>query len=269
MLVPSRRFLVESGDLRHVLTTVNGLPSTYSGSLTILLNDINPSVVWRNILFLLILGNIPDEVVAADMALHFWYSAFMPKEYFFQISAVLAKFLQQTKEGKIVVPLGPCSTLSSYLPKDAIDFFLHCISTSISIGDAQEEYDHVRNAPERRDFKDRMYARLNTSHRVAFQEYRRFRIILPFGAARILTAQTFPFFHPRESGCKRTMQTHSEVGSKFIRSLRLIILLRYPKCQCRRSNREAAWSPPGGHLRVSLLFPLGTTADVRATDLQD
>jgi hypothetical protein len=78
------------------------------------------------------------------MALHFWYSAFMPKEYLFQISAVLAKFLQHTKEGKIVVPLGPCSTLSSYLPKDAIDFFLHFISTSISIGDAQEEYDRVR-----------------------------------------------------------------------------------------------------------------------------
>ena len=174
--------LVASGDLRHVLCTVNGLPSTYSGSLTILLNDINPSIVCRNIVILLILGNIQDKVVAADMALHFWYSAFMPMEYRLQISAMLSKFLQQTKEGKIVVPLGPCSTLSCCLPEEASYFFLHFISGSISIDDAQEEYDRVRNAPVRGDLRDRMYARLNPSHRVAFQEYRRFGIVLPFGA---------------------------------------------------------------------------------------
>ena len=179
---PPDSLLLASGDLRHVLSTVNGLPSTYSGSLTILLNDINPSIVCRNILLLLILGNIQDEVIAADIALHFWYSAFMPMEYRFQISAVLSKFLQQTKEGKIIVPLGLRSTLSCYLPEDATYFFLHFISDSISIHDAQEEYSRVRNAPERGDYRDRMYARLNPSHRVAFQEYRQFGIVLPFGA---------------------------------------------------------------------------------------
>jgi len=41
------------------------------------------------------------------------------------------------------------------------------------------------------------------------------------------------------------------------------------QCEYRHSNREGTWSPLGGHLRVSLLLPLGTTADVRATDKQD
>jgi len=179
---PPDSLLVASGDLRHVLSTINGLPPTYSGRLTILLNDINPMIVCRNILLLLILGNIPDKVIAADIALHFWYSAFIPTEYHFQISPLLLKFLLQTKEGKIIVPLGPCSTLSCYLPGETSYFFHHIISASISIGDAQEEYDRVRNAPARGDLRDRMYAKLKPSHRVAFQEYRRFGIVLPFGA---------------------------------------------------------------------------------------
>ena len=40
----------------------------------------------------------------------------------------------------------------------------------------------MRTAPSRRDYRDRMYAGLKPSHRVAFQEYRRFGIVLPFGA---------------------------------------------------------------------------------------
>jgi hypothetical protein len=139
-------------------------------------------IVCRNIFLLLILGNIPDKVVAADIALHFWYSAFIPIEYHLQISHLWLTFLLQTKDGEMTVPLGPCSTLSCYLPEDASYFFHHWTSSSISIGDAQEEYDRVRNAPARGDLRDRMYARLNPSHRVAFQEYRRFGIVLPFGA---------------------------------------------------------------------------------------
>ena len=42
---PPDNLLVASGDLRHILSTVNSLPPTYSGRLTILLNDINPMIV--------------------------------------------------------------------------------------------------------------------------------------------------------------------------------------------------------------------------------
>jgi hypothetical protein len=171
-----------SGDFRNVLRTVNSLPSTYSGKLSILLNDLNLAIVCRNVMLLLILGNIPDESLAADIALHFWYSAFMPMEYRLQLSTLVSKFIQQTKDGKVVIPLGPHSTLSCCLPEEATYFFLHFISSNLTVGDAQEEYDRVRNAPSRRDYRDRMYARLKPSHRVAFQEYRRFGIVLPFGA---------------------------------------------------------------------------------------
>jgi len=56
------------------------------------------------------------------------------------------------------------------------------VSSPLSFGEAQEGYDRVRTAPSRQDYRDRMYAGLKPSHRVAFQEYRRFGIVLPFGA---------------------------------------------------------------------------------------
>jgi len=60
--------------------------------------------------------------------------------------------------------------------------FGHFISSSMSIGDAQHEYDRVRNAASRSDWRDRMYAGLKPAHRAAFQRYRCFGIVLPFGA---------------------------------------------------------------------------------------
>ena len=56
------------------------------------------------------------------------------------------------------------------------------MSSSLSIDDVQGEYDRVRAAPSQRDFRERMYLSLRPSHRVAFQEFRRFGIVLPFGA---------------------------------------------------------------------------------------
>jgi len=64
-----------SGDLRHVVETINSLPDDYSGHLQVLINDVTLPVVARNIAILLILGTVSDETMAADIALHFWYSA--------------------------------------------------------------------------------------------------------------------------------------------------------------------------------------------------
>ena len=135
----------------------------------------------RNILLLLILGTISDEVIAADVALHFWYSAFIPTEYLLRISIALVSFMEYESHN---FPLGPHFTLSGWLSKQVKEGLSHFVSSPISVRDAQDEYARVRNAPSRRDFRDRMYLGLRPSHRVAFQEYRRSGIILPFGAAK-------------------------------------------------------------------------------------
>ena len=172
-----------SGDLRHVVHTISSLPSDFSGKLHILINDMNPIVICRNLMLLLILGTISDEVIAADVALHFWYSAFIPEKYLVEISSAVMSFL---RHGSNIFPLGPHSTLSCWLSphvKHCLSYFFS-FESSISVRDAQNEYARVRNAPSRCDFRDRMYVGLRPSHRVAFQEYRRSGIILPFGASK-------------------------------------------------------------------------------------
>ncbi|KAF8873600.1 hypothetical protein CPB84DRAFT_1798256 [Gymnopilus junonius] len=95
----------------------------------------------------------------------------------------LRHVIRKTQEGEgAIVPLGQNSTMSVCLPQDATEFFLHFISSSASMEKIQNEYDRVRTAPSRKDYRDRMYTGLRPSHRVAFQEFRRFGIVLPFGA---------------------------------------------------------------------------------------
>jgi hypothetical protein len=149
--------------------------------LNILLNDFNPIIFCRNVVLLLILGNVPDETIAADMALHFWYSTFVPKEHRLLLSSTLSSFLQQAAQDP-TTNLGPCSKLSTIFPMEVAMIFSHFISSELSIWDIQEEYNRVRTAPSRRDYRDRMYLSLKPAHRVAFQEFRRFGIVLPFGA---------------------------------------------------------------------------------------
>ncbi|OJA14610.1 hypothetical protein AZE42_07966 [Rhizopogon vesiculosus] len=171
--------LVASGDLRHVLQTINSLPDDYSGHLKVLINDKQLPVVARNLTTLLILGTVSNETLAADMALHFWYSAFMPVEYCTKIMTMVASLMLREDPQ----PLGPHSSMECSLPLATEQFFPQYGSfTHISMADARKEYDRVRNAPSRQDFRDRMYARLKPSHRLAFQEYRRSGIVLPFGA---------------------------------------------------------------------------------------
>ncbi|KAF6752082.1 hypothetical protein DFP72DRAFT_991169 [Ephemerocybe angulata] len=186
---------VASGDLRHVLRTVNSLPEDYSGNLDILINDGNPFVAYRNIMLLLILGTLPEEDMAVDIALHFWYSTFMPAEYHVQLSAVtlpLLKHMHERTNTRSPFPLGEESTMDVACSLADVRLFMeHYISTaSISLEDAQNEYNRVRNHPERADYRDRMYAGLSLSHRAAFYEYRRFGLVLPFGA--INTHFNFP-----------------------------------------------------------------------------
>ncbi|KAJ2924336.1 hypothetical protein H1R20_g12763, partial [Candolleomyces eurysporus] len=135
-----------------------------------------------------------DENLAADIALHFWYSAFMPAEYRLQIlgcvSAFLKHFVDPASQEK-PYPLGATSNFEiPWLSEQHRKCLLHYMfdpdsphSAGIAIDDAQAEYDRVRMAPERRDYRDRMYTNLKPSHRVAFYAFRRYGIVLPLGAA--------------------------------------------------------------------------------------
>jgi hypothetical protein len=150
--------------------------------LNILLNDLDPVIFSRNLVLLLILGNVPDETIAADMALHFWYSTLMPKGHHLLLSSIIESFVRQTAQDP-TTNLGPCSKLSTLFTQEVGMILSDYIwSEKLSIGDIKEEYNRVRTAPSRRDYRDRMYLALRPAHRVAFHKFRRFGIVLPFGA---------------------------------------------------------------------------------------
>lgn len=165
------------------MKTINALPAEYKGQLRILINDANPLVVSRNLALLLILGQIPDEALAADVALHFWYSVFMPPEYKLKLSAALCNYIASISKKDDNFKLGPHSSLSGHHIEDLTPFFRHMMSFQVDeVQCVQTEYSRIREHPSRRDLRDRMYSNLRPSHRLAFKEYRRFGIILPFGA---------------------------------------------------------------------------------------
>jgi hypothetical protein len=104
-------------------------------------------------------------------------------EYRLRILSLVADLLQKKKSDEpIVTPLGPHSTMSCFVSCDVEKLLIDNVGPDLSIDEAQAEYTCVRNEPSHADYKDRMYMGLRPSHRLAFLEFRRFGITLPFGA---------------------------------------------------------------------------------------
>ncbi|ESK84859.1 hypothetical protein Moror_14953 [Moniliophthora roreri MCA 2997] len=174
-----------SGDLRNLIKTVNSLPKDYSGQLAILLNDRNPLVTSRNALILTFLGIMDNMDEAAEYVLHLWYSIFLPMKHAFHAQIALGRHevLKQGFRGQNV-PLTQSSTLSTSFSLATIE----CIIANMSFNrvnpwTANNALNAVMNGPERIDYRERFYAGLKPSHRVAMEQWRRFGLLLPFSAA--------------------------------------------------------------------------------------
>ncbi|KDQ11252.1 hypothetical protein BOTBODRAFT_57568 [Botryobasidium botryosum FD-172 SS1] len=174
---------IASGDIRNVVRTINELPPDYSGKINILLNDREPIIVLRNLVLLLLCGGIFDKAHAAELALHFWYSAFVPINYAIQLQPFVASFAQHVKEDmSFSLPLNSRSTMSGALTPSVLGHLFTMLQSKYGISEANQEINRVRFAPSRQDRHHRQYCRLEPSHRLAFLEYRRFGLVLPFGA---------------------------------------------------------------------------------------
>ncbi|KZP28089.1 hypothetical protein FIBSPDRAFT_917742 [Athelia psychrophila] len=193
---------VASGDIRNVIRTVNELPPDYSGHISILLNDREPAVVARNLLLLTILGMVDGDSLAADVALHFWYSVFVPMGYDTCINYAMMRISEHSdsKAALLSMPLGPNAcvktcTFSAHTKAALSQMMGMDVNLRLGIEAASKEYSRVRFEPSRKDRHDRRYTRLEPSHRFGALEYRRFGIVLPFGAGnnRFSTPNKFLF----------------------------------------------------------------------------
>ncbi|KZT23891.1 hypothetical protein NEOLEDRAFT_1068587 [Neolentinus lepideus HHB14362 ss-1] len=175
---------VASGDLRNVVRTVNALPDDYSGRLTIVLNDRDHVVVMRNLALICTLGTIEDEVVAAELALHFWYSVFLPIEYNLRILVILRPLMEQLllTPSSCKIRLGSSSSMSCDVPHELGRLMVTMLKSTYSMLDANKIYKRIRCAPSRNDYYDRAYCNVEPAHRVSLQDFRLFGLVLPFGA---------------------------------------------------------------------------------------
>lgn len=143
-----------------------------------LINDNETAIAGRNLVLLLILGGVDDGKLAADMAIHFWYSDFMPDNYKARISSLIAAFLAHAAQERFVLGrLSDCSfpfSLSSQLKSWLADFELWPILTD----EARGEYLRSQAALHGEDVDPKSSSR----NRAAAGKFRQTGIVLPFGA---------------------------------------------------------------------------------------
>ncbi|EKM51316.1 uncharacterized protein PHACADRAFT_151996 [Phanerochaete carnosa HHB-10118-sp] len=181
-MIPPLIRVSASGDLRNVVKTVNCMPRDYTDKLTIVMNDRDNYVTLRNILMLQILAKIPNKRKAADLALHLWYSAFVPVMYHTEILPIAVELATGTE--LMHTQLGPNAVLDADINQDLrmLCGMLAISPKAYGMGDAANELGRVRFDPDRTDLRHRQWARCEPSHRLTLLEYNRFGIVLPFGA---------------------------------------------------------------------------------------
>ncbi|KAA1477213.1 hypothetical protein DENSPDRAFT_875126 [Dentipellis sp. KUC8613] len=172
-----------SGDIRNVVKTVNELPTDYSGHLTILLNDLDPYIAVRNLAILLVLGQVPDEKRAVDVALHLWYSVYVPKQHpVTVINTVLPAIKRYQVNGTFSEALGPTSTLSAIIPPKTMNLLHALVKKQHDMQEINAEIERIRFEPSREDLHHRKLCKMKPSNRLAFHRSRRSGVVLPFGA---------------------------------------------------------------------------------------
>ncbi|KAI5479842.1 hypothetical protein MNV49_002654 [Pseudohyphozyma bogoriensis] len=179
---------VASGDLRNLVTTINALPADFNKKITIVLNDFSPVITSRNLALLLLLGKTPNAKDAAESALHVWYSAFNTEKSQLGAIELLSKFIMEDCSCSASVTgstsVGASSRLIANLPASVLRYITSLMgsSSNYKLADASNEFSRIMLAPSRVDYRDRSLAPLKPSHRLSIFDFRRFGLVLPFGA---------------------------------------------------------------------------------------
>lgn len=202
--------------MQDLIHTVNQIPPTYSGKLTVLLNHEDPVVIVRHLLMLLILGREPDKGKAAELVLHLWYSAFVQAGHPAALMSVVLSVVDELKKDQFEIKLGEKSTLYGEIKnKMFLGGLLAHLTSQYDSEKAQAEYQRVLYvpqalkdtsmltfsnslAPEREDYLHRMYKDLEPSHRLSYDKFRRFGLLLPFGAPNAHFNQPNRFLFSRD-----------------------------------------------------------------------
>ncbi|KAA1470766.1 hypothetical protein DENSPDRAFT_73505 [Dentipellis sp. KUC8613] len=185
-----------SSDLRNVILTVNALPSDFPKELFFVLNDRRHPRLLRTLFIIQSLASIEDRNTAADSALHYWYSAFLPEEYVMHLHAVMPKILLPVnggpEENKFMFArqLTETTSIMGQLSEHYKSVQGQYSRANYDADKVRTELEHVRVSPLNIDRLHRRYCQVEPAHRQALHHFRKTGVLLPFGAA------TARFEHP-------------------------------------------------------------------------
>lgn len=181
--------ITDAGDIRSVMKTINSLPEDFAGTLEIIINDPDAMVATRNLAILSLLGYFPDDILAVNAAMHYWFSAFMPYECTAAhggcFQEVLASDVKKISFGEVgsSISMG-LSNVAHDPPEWISDFnkgFIH-VFTDHPLSLAQAASIRKNSCYPTADDRDRLYAQIHPGDRVSLERYMSTGIVMPFGS---------------------------------------------------------------------------------------
>ncbi|XP_038053985.1 uncharacterized protein LOC119726400 [Patiria miniata] len=103
------------GDLRNTVMTVASLPTEYQGKLHVTLNDLDPFVIARNVLFLFMLVRFAETEDIASSMTTIWYSLHISRREYDLIQTSLDELIQMSARQLHDVTKGLVSVLDKEL----------------------------------------------------------------------------------------------------------------------------------------------------------
>ncbi|KAK1752011.1 hypothetical protein QBC47DRAFT_424948 [Echria macrotheca] len=192
---PLNFLFAASGDLRSVITSLASIAPEYRGTVHLHINDHDLTVTARNVIILLIFFTFDDAALAAEHAIHVFYSAFLAKGCFDAmqskikplIQGVCTKIADRSTNGVLgkTWKFGG-SSIRLVLTKSAwqklLSFF--DVPAGTTKETAQKARNTVVNAPGRIDYVHRHLLKQEPAHRVSIMQFREDGLLLPLGTAR-------------------------------------------------------------------------------------
>jgi hypothetical protein len=109
------------------------------------LNDHATRIVLRNILLLSILGKAKDITITADVALHAWYSVFLPPEYHLQVASHAAELVQNHQcNQRLSMKFGERGSMIGQLGQEELMLLAATITSKYTAAAVNTEMHRVR-----------------------------------------------------------------------------------------------------------------------------
>lgn len=184
----------ETIDLRNVVTTVCALPDTFSGKLTWVINNLSAHNTARNFVMLHIAAT-QEPKLAAEMMIHLWFSARLPKKMLVIINECIVPYMEamlqhwpvdREDEEKPIkyLDLGPSHhcNLSMSVSRLELSTMLWIFKADHNVATALTDRREALTDPLRQDLRDFELAFQQPAWRVSTTRYRETGVLGPLRA---------------------------------------------------------------------------------------